>query len=81
MQENVTGQGRNENSTDQSHQRSNEVSTNNNEPQNTSSAGGTTDMDAADRSGAVNQGLGHGSDASTKRNVTGSDFDGQVSAE
>lgn len=79
MQENVPGQSRNNTDNDQNSSGSNS-NMNSNEPQNTSSAGGTTDMDAANRSGSVNQGMGHGSSVSTKHNVTGSDFDGQVSA-
>ena len=78
MQEHVPGQGRNNTDQDQRSSGSN-TNLNSNEPQNTSSAGGTTDMDATDRSVVPSQGMGHGSSASTKRNVTGSDYDGQVS--
>jgi hypothetical protein len=51
-----------------------------NERQNTSSAGGTADMDhrsATDASGN-RASQTHGSGVTTKRTVTGSDFDGQV---
>ena len=81
MQAHVPGQGRNNSITDDQRSSGSNSNMNSSEPQNTSAGGGTTDMDDADRSGAVTQGMGHGSSVSTKRNVTSSDFDGQVSTE
>lgn len=81
MSENVKGQqGTDNNSRDEQTRNGQTGAT---EQQNTSSGGGLTDMDAGERSRAqsgAGTGMGNTS-VSTKRNVTGSDFDGQVSSE
>lgn len=81
MAENVSGsQGTDNNSRDEQNRTGQSSAS---EQQNTSGVGGLTDMDAGERSRAqsgAGTGMGNTS-AATKRNVTGSDFDGQVSNE
>lgn len=81
MAENTRGQGRRDLENDNRKSRSSEELTSSNRDHQNASAnrGGTTDMGSEAMVNRSNPGSGRGSGITTKRSVTGSDYDGQVS--